>query len=391
MSACLCAPLRRRCQACGSTLRWVSSPLSVSSTSRKSDGHRLENVSYANHKQEYNPASGMESLVVRPISVVQAVQRAGRAGRTQPGFCFRLYTKDYLQHDMPPVTKPEIQRTSLVGAVLHLKSLALKIDVLSFDFLDPPEQESLADALRQLCANSSLPSPQLSISPLRLFLSTFSPARSAQASKRSEPVTAQQSALLTLLYFSPDPRQWRSYALDAIDRDGNITPLGRRMAELPLDPPLARAIIASDELGCFADMCAVAGMLSSERVFVGGPNDPDVDPPPDIVSPAEAVRFLSHLSGVIFVRNISRPRHNWRETAAECQCGCSGRLSSRVVSTLSGTYHSSPHFSGVIAGPRRFHHLPADVPGVGAHREGPGVLQAVPAERAFCCAMRICN
>lgn len=69
---------------------------------------------------------------------MQATQRAGRAGRTAPGKCFRLYTRRYFDMKMPDVTVPEIQRMSLVGAVLHLKSLQLGIDVLNFDFLDPP-------------------------------------------------------------------------------------------------------------------------------------------------------------------------------------------------------------------------------------------------------------
>ena len=69
---------------------------------------------------------------------VQAIQRAGRAGRTQPGKCFRLYTRAFFEREMADATVPEIQRTSLLTAVLHLKSLPLEIDVLHFDFLDAP-------------------------------------------------------------------------------------------------------------------------------------------------------------------------------------------------------------------------------------------------------------
>ena len=91
-------------------------------------------------QKDYNPRTGMESLGVVSISRVQATQRAGRAGRTQPGRCYRLYTKKRYEMDMPSTTAPEIQRTSLVGAVLYLKSLPLdSIDVLGFDYVDPPE------------------------------------------------------------------------------------------------------------------------------------------------------------------------------------------------------------------------------------------------------------
>lgn len=92
----------------------------------------------------------MERLAVRPISRVQATQRAGRAGRTQPGKCFRLFTREYFDSEMPDTTAPEIQRTSLLGTVLHLKSLPVDVDVLAFDFVDPPERRSLEEALRQL-------------------------------------------------------------------------------------------------------------------------------------------------------------------------------------------------------------------------------------------------
>lgn len=94
----------------------------------------------------------MERLQVQPISRVQAIQRGGRAGRTSPGECFRLYTKRHFDHEMRDVSPPEILRTPLAAAVLHLKSLpaALGIDVLRFEFVDAPPREALEEALRQL-------------------------------------------------------------------------------------------------------------------------------------------------------------------------------------------------------------------------------------------------
>ena len=69
---------------------------------------------------------------------VQATQRAGRAGRTRNGKCYRLYTQKLFEREMPAETLPEIQRTSMLTAVLFLKSLPLDIDVLAFDYLDHP-------------------------------------------------------------------------------------------------------------------------------------------------------------------------------------------------------------------------------------------------------------
>jgi ATP-dependent RNA helicase DHX8/PRP22 len=163
---------------------------------------------------EYDAMTGMNALKVVPISSVQAKQRAGRAGRTQAGRCYRLYTKDALELDMPAITRPEIQRTCLVGTILYLKTLNLKgLDVMTFDFLDPPDTALIADALRQL------------------------------------------------------------YFVGAIDLDGKATSIGREMSSLPLEPCLSRAMVEAKRLDCVADTATVAAMLSVERVFLGQHRD----------------------------------------------------------------------------------------------------------------------
>lgn len=79
---------------------------------------------------------------------VQADQRAGRAGRTCPGKCYRLYPSTVYHEDFLDVTIPEIQRSSLAGTVLYLKSLDLPdIDILTFDFLDPPSRKWLVSSI----------------------------------------------------------------------------------------------------------------------------------------------------------------------------------------------------------------------------------------------------
>lgn len=85
----------------------------------------------------YNAKMGMDTLMVTPISQASARQRAGRAGRTGPGKCYRLYTEDAYKNEMLPVTVPEIQRTNLASTVLILKAMGIN-DLINFNFMDPP-------------------------------------------------------------------------------------------------------------------------------------------------------------------------------------------------------------------------------------------------------------
>lgn len=149
----------------------------------------------------FNPRTGMESLVVTPVSKASANQRAGRAGRVGPGKCFRLYTSWSFQHELDSDNIPEIQRTNLSSIVLMLKSLGIN-DLIHFDFIDPPPPENLIRALEQL------------------------------------------------------------YALGALNNDGDLTKLGRRMAEFPIDPCLAKAILSSHHYKCVDQVLTIASMLS---------------------------------------------------------------------------------------------------------------------------------
>ena len=87
--------------------------------------------------QVYNPRIRVESLLVSAISKASAQQRAGRAGRTKPGKCFRLYTEKAYQNEMQDNTYPEILRSNLGSVVLQLKKLGID-DLVHFDFMDPP-------------------------------------------------------------------------------------------------------------------------------------------------------------------------------------------------------------------------------------------------------------
>jgi pre-mRNA-splicing factor ATP-dependent RNA helicase DHX16 len=160
----------------------------------------------------YNPATGMSKLIAVPCSRASANQRSGRAGRVGPGKCFRLYTKYAFMNEMEESTTPEIQRTNLNGIVLQLKSLGIN-DLLDFEFMDPPPTETLIGALNQL------------------------------------------------------------FALQALNHKGELTKVGRQMAEFPTDPMLAKAVLAADRLGCVEEVLTIVSMLSESAALFFRPKD----------------------------------------------------------------------------------------------------------------------
>merc|ERR1712179_403399 len=155
----------------------------------------------------YNPRIRVESLLVSPISKASSQQRAGRAGRTKPGKCFRLYTEKAYKSEMQSNTYPEILRSNLGTVVLQLKKLGID-DLVHFDFMDPPAPETLMRALELL-----------------------------------------------------------NY-LSALDDDGELTPLGSMMAEFPLDPQLAKMLIASPEYNCSAEIVSIVACMSVPQIFM---------------------------------------------------------------------------------------------------------------------------
>lgn len=97
----------------------------------------------------FNPRIGMDALQIYPISQANANQRSGRAGRTGPGQCFRLYTQSAYKNELLTTTVPEIQRTNLANVVLLLKSLGVQ-DLLQFHFMDPPPEDNMLNSMYQL-------------------------------------------------------------------------------------------------------------------------------------------------------------------------------------------------------------------------------------------------
>lgn len=154
----------------------------------------------------YNPKLGMDTLQITPISQANAGQRAGRAGRTGPGKAFRLYTEKAFKEELYMQTIPEIQRTNLTNTVLLLKSLGVK-NLLEFEFMDPPPQDTISTSLFDL------------------------------------------------------------WALGALDNLGDLTSLGRKMTLFPIDPSLSKLLITAEEYGCSEEMVTIVSMLSVPNIF----------------------------------------------------------------------------------------------------------------------------
>ncbi|KAJ4368160.1 hypothetical protein N0V83_006516 [Neocucurbitaria cava] len=153
--------------------------------------------------RNYDARLGIENLNVVPVSKASATQRAGRAGRTRPGKCFRLYTETAFER-LEEATFPEIQRSNLAPVVLQLLNLGIT-NVVRFDYLSPPPSSLITRALDLL------------------------------------------------------------YSLGALDANARLTkPLGARMAELPLEPMLSKALLqaANPEFGCLSEMLSIAAMMT---------------------------------------------------------------------------------------------------------------------------------
>ncbi|XP_015162147.1 pre-mRNA-splicing factor ATP-dependent RNA helicase PRP16-like [Solanum tuberosum] len=154
----------------------------------------------------YNPRMGMDALQVFPISRASADQRAGRAGRTGPGTCYRLYTENAYENEMLQSPVPEIQQTNLGNVVLLLKSLKIQ-NLLDFDFMDPPPQDNILNSMYQL------------------------------------------------------------WLLGALNDVGDLMDLGRKMVKFPLDPALAKLLLMGEKLECLNEVLTIVSMLSVPSVF----------------------------------------------------------------------------------------------------------------------------
>lgn len=160
----------------------------------------------------FNPEFGFEVLTTIPITRSSALQRAGRAGRVRSGKAYRLYPASQYEA-MKEFQLPEMQRCDLATAILQIKALGIH-NIVRFDFPSPPPSKNLLHAIECL------------------------------------------------------------FALRAIDEQSRLTShLGMKMAELPLHPTHARALLISAEYGCTQEMLKIIASLQVKHVFLTPPSE----------------------------------------------------------------------------------------------------------------------
>jgi ATP-dependent helicase HrpA len=157
----------------------------------------------------YSHRLHVQRLPIEPVAQSSANQRAGRCGRVAPGICIRLYGEDDFL-GRPEFTEPEILRTSLASVILQMAALGLG-DVAAFPFLDPPDHRSVRDGLALL----------------------------------------EELGALDLDHGGDGPQ---------------LTPVGRRLAQLPIDPRFGRMVLEAERLDCVREVLVIASALSIQDV-----------------------------------------------------------------------------------------------------------------------------
>ncbi len=182
----------------------------IAETSITIDGVKFVVDSGLINEKDFDLENGMEIISVKPHAKSGCEQRKGRAGRTAPGVCYRLYSQADFERRQD-FQKPEISRSNLDHVVLTMKRMGIN-DIINFDFIESPDRQALVHAIRTL------------------------------------------------------------QDLDALDEKENITELGIKMSELPLTPERAKMLISSEEYGCVGHVCTILSMIGDKSVF-WRPND----------------------------------------------------------------------------------------------------------------------
>jgi len=202
----------------------------------------------------YSRRLKVQRLPIEPVSQASATQRAGRCGRTSDGICVRLYSEQDFE-SRPEFTDPEIVRTHLASVILQMAALNLG-DVAAFGFIDPPDRRQISDGVALLRELGALQGPP----------------------------TGGSAALEEHPEERPTMR---------------LTRIGRTLAQLPLDPRLARMVVAANENGCLRDVLVIVAALS-----IQDPRERPTDA--EAAADAQHARFASKDSDFLSFLNLWR-------------------------------------------------------------------------------------
>lgn len=198
----------------------------------------------------YAPRSKVQRLPIESISQASADQRSGRCGRLGPGICIRLYAEEDFK-SRPRFTTPEIRRTNLASVILQTRALRLG-SIEEFPFIEMPSSESIRDGYKTL------------------------------------------------------------FEIGALDHRRDLTPLGKQLSRLPVDPRIGRILYAGSEEGCLAEILVIASALEIQ--------DPRVRPAERQAEADEAhAKFSDERSDFLSKLNLWNWLHERKETLSRNQ------------------------------------------------------------------------
>ncbi|MFI5779723.1 ATP-dependent RNA helicase HrpA [Nocardia sp. NPDC051570] len=225
----------------------------------------------------YSMRTKVQRLPIEPISQASARQRAGRCGRVADGICIRLYSEDDFD-TRPAFTEPEILRTNLAAVILQMTALGLG-DIENFPFVEPPDRRAIRDGIALLEELGALAQKD----PPKPLAARPDPESSGQSKKDSSgraeddrPDGEDSTGGQDLGADGPDRDDHSSEEVqgrgnsrrrdEAMVGDLVLTPVGREMAQIPVDPRMARMLVEADKNGCLPEVLVIVAALSIQDV-----------------------------------------------------------------------------------------------------------------------------
>lgn len=189
----------------------------------------------------YSMRTKVQRLPIEEVSQASARQRAGRCGRVADGICIRLYSEQDFE-SRPAFTEPEILRTNLAAVILQMTALGLG-EIEKFPFVEAPDRRAIRDGIALLEELGAL-APRVTAKPARRAADSTTSSDQATEGTAAEPIQAETVSDATL----------------------TLTPTGREMAQIPVDPRMARMLVQAHRNGVLADVLIIVAALSIQDV-----------------------------------------------------------------------------------------------------------------------------